>query len=492
MVLFTKIRKTNGWTSPKIGNETIPLQQSFKYLGITLDSKLTFKEHIKQKCKSTMKTFFQAKQAIAGTWGLSPKIVKWLYITVIRPRISYGSIIWWERSTFLQEKALLRKTQRLATVSITGAMRTTPNIALDSITGLTPLYIYICAEAMKAYIRMKANKSWIAGPLNGHRFIEHLTKINVPSYDHTTDLIKKTYRFTKNYNILDEHESADTNPEDLTCHTYSTWTNNNDIISGAISNQMEYSENYQFDNRGTKGQGELLAIKNLCRKLNTRPEHTVRIICQHMETLKHLSIINTKSKLTLDTIDKLNETSKNKVVTIQLRTSHTPLPTKTDQTELRQRYNQGNESVGSSYKEITKHIDVWTEQNNKAQFEAYPGARSTKENIGNPYSTKLKNLCERTRKDLRMITQVLTGHSWLNKHMNKIKIRSTPLCPLCKTEEETTAHFIYTCPQLQVERESIFGMPNITPDAKPIKDMDHNKIIAYCKASKRFDEPDES
>lgn len=491
MVLFTNKKKTDGWNSPTIGNVTIPLQSSFKYLGVTLDQKLNFKEHIKQKCASTTRTFFQTKQAIAGTWGLSPKIVKWLYITVIRPRISYASIIWWDRCILTQAKAILQKTQRLATVSITGAMKTTPTIALDSISGLTPLHIYIGAEAMKSYTRMKGNNAWIPGICHGHRIIEHLTKNSIPIEDHITDFIKKTYRFYKNYNIMDANETKDTNTEDVICHTYSSRTNLTDIKSGAISNQWNYSATYYIKDRITTSHGEMLAITNLCKEILTRPERSIRIICDHIETIKSLMAVYTKSKITLECIDQLNETSKNKSISIQLRTTHTPYPTQGEQTDIKERETTRNENIGISYKEMTKHIEAWTKQNHIAHFESYPEGRSTKANIGNPYSPKLQNLCERTRKDLRMITHILTGHSWLNKHMNTISICNTPICQQCQLEEETTAHFLYTCPELHEVRKSIFGTPIITQNTKPIKDLEYNKLIAYCKASNRFDPPTE-
>ena len=111
------------------------------------------------------------------------------------------------------------------------------------------------------------------------------------------------------------------------------------------------------------------------------------------------------------------------------------------------------------------------------QFEAYPGGRQTKENIDTPNSRKQLSMCKRTRKELRMLTQIITGHSWLNKHMHTIKVSKTPLCPLCKEEEETTTHFIYECPELDDLRRTIYGTQIITETHNPIKYMDFNKLV---------------
>jgi len=46
-----------------------------------------------------------------------------------------------------------------------------------------------------------------------------------------------------------------------------------------------------------------------------------------------------------------------------------------------------------------------------------------------------------SRKYLRTITGLLTGHVALNRHFTVIKIRTDPLRPKCIEEEETAYHF---------------------------------------------------
>jgi hypothetical protein len=43
-----------------------------------------------------------------------------------------------------------------------------------------------------------------------------------------------------------------------------------------------------------------------------------------------------------------------------------------------------------------------------------------------------------------MVSQVLTGHSYLNYFMSKIKIVDSPFCN-CGSEPETIEHFLFTC-----------------------------------------------
>jgi len=59
-------------------------------------------------------------------WGLGPKVVHWLFVAIVRPTISYTSLVWWPGCQTARTKNKLSKVQRLACLGITGAFRTTP------------------------------------------------------------------------------------------------------------------------------------------------------------------------------------------------------------------------------------------------------------------------------------------------------------------------------------------------------------------------------
>ena len=59
-----------------------------------------------------------------------------------------------------------------------------------------------------------------------------------------------------------------------------------------------------------------------------------------------------------------------------------------------------------------------------------------------------KVLARLNRQDLRIATQVLTGHAAVNYHLHKYKPRMiNKTCPFCKEEDETINHFIGKCPK---------------------------------------------
>src|SRR5690606_10385271 len=89
-VVFTRRRNLEGLTALKIFGEEISLKQQVRYLGVTLDSKLTWNDHIDNITRKAKNSFYLCRSSLGQTWGLKPKTVYWLYTTIIRPAITYA------------------------------------------------------------------------------------------------------------------------------------------------------------------------------------------------------------------------------------------------------------------------------------------------------------------------------------------------------------------------------------------------------------------
>ena len=82
--------------------------------------------------------------------------MRWIYEAVVRPIISYGSNIWINGTLKHHNAQLLNGVQRLANVLITGAMPSTPGVALDKITGIIPIKLWLKETAAKETLRLKS------------------------------------------------------------------------------------------------------------------------------------------------------------------------------------------------------------------------------------------------------------------------------------------------------------------------------------------------
>ena len=75
MVIFTNKRNTDGLVAPILFGEQLRLQPVVKYLGVFLDSKLSWRVHLDEKSRQMSNSLFQLKRAIGPKWGLSPKVM---------------------------------------------------------------------------------------------------------------------------------------------------------------------------------------------------------------------------------------------------------------------------------------------------------------------------------------------------------------------------------------------------------------------------------
>ena len=125
-----------------------------KYLGVVLDSKLNWNQHL-QKIITKALTTFPAVRSICGKkWCLRPNMVHWLYTRVIRLSIFHGALVWWSKVMQETTKIQLGRIQRMACLAITGAMKSTPTAAMEVLLNLTPLDLLIVAEARMALYRL--------------------------------------------------------------------------------------------------------------------------------------------------------------------------------------------------------------------------------------------------------------------------------------------------------------------------------------------------
>jgi len=150
MVLFTCKRKLDGFKPIQIFGEELQRLDQVKYSGVILDSKLTCQAHLMSKYNKALSTFWQCKRIVGKIWGIAPKIAQCIYVAIIRPM----STVWWLGVELRVAKTMLGRLQHLECLAITGAIRTTPMAATETLSGLPSLDIYITGEVMNSCYHM--------------------------------------------------------------------------------------------------------------------------------------------------------------------------------------------------------------------------------------------------------------------------------------------------------------------------------------------------
>ncbi|KAA1130480.1 hypothetical protein PGTUg99_050034 [Puccinia graminis f. sp. tritici] len=123
---------------------TLSFQKSTRWLGIILDQRLTFSEHLK-KVKSTGDlTIRQLERIAKSTYGLNTRLTRKLVISVLYSRILFGSIIWFNKKNAKSVAQVLDGLYHRACRLITGLFRQTPLVFVRKSSGLSsPVEIHI-------------------------------------------------------------------------------------------------------------------------------------------------------------------------------------------------------------------------------------------------------------------------------------------------------------------------------------------------------------
>ena len=127
-LMFTKNRKLDN-LSLKLGQSILTVVNEIKFLGLIIDSKLSWLKHfqyVENRCSKVL----NCMKALNGTkWGANSKTLRNIYIALIRSKIDYGCEVYCSASS--SAKSILDRIQSQALRICTGSNKTTATSALQ-------------------------------------------------------------------------------------------------------------------------------------------------------------------------------------------------------------------------------------------------------------------------------------------------------------------------------------------------------------------------
>ncbi|RVE41707.1 hypothetical protein evm_013638 [Chilo suppressalis] len=324
LVLFTNKRKLPELQLPKLFNTKLSLSTQVKYLGVILDNKLNWASHIDIKTKKACIAFNQCRRLVGKKWGLSPKITLWLYTAVIRPSITYGSVVWWPRTQLTTVKSKLQSLQRLASVAATGCMRTTPSAALEYLMNLRPLDLVIQEEAKAAALRLKSLGLWRLNTVTTHSNILQKCTKEIPLLEAPMDRVLSQHVFDRRYNIQLTAEKADySGAGEVRIYTDGSKTNSG-TGAGVFSNDLNIKISTTLGKQSTIFQAECIGITRAAQAVAARDirEYNIKIISDSASVLQALRSNTINSVLVMECHKALQSIAVSNTVTLQWIKGH--------------------------------------------------------------------------------------------------------------------------------------------------------------------------
>jgi hypothetical protein len=137
------------------------------------------------------------------------EFVKWravlndiVYISIIRPSITFAFLVWWSGSQMVSAKKKLSRVQRLACLGVKEAMRTTPINAVEALICLPPLELVVQSEARSAAHRLWGQGSWpYLHPIRGLGSILMRLQHSDPIFTVGLEVMRPAFNFEPKYSV---------------------------------------------------------------------------------------------------------------------------------------------------------------------------------------------------------------------------------------------------------------------------------------------------
>lgn len=468
IVPFTHRRKLH-MKAPMLNGIEIKFSNEAKYLGVTLDAKLTWNQHVDKTMAKATASFWACRQLMGKTWGLKPKITYWLYRTAVIPIVTYAALVWWPKTQQISTQKKLDRLQRLACLSITGAMQTTPTAGMEAIIGLPPLHLAVQKEGLVAALRLHQRKKTLPGDWTGH--LQVLQQIDPALLSKPTDIMSRKLDIDSPFKVVIEDPKTASKRIKEFGRGISAWytdgaKNNKGTGIGIYGPNQNHRSFMSLGNTPTIMQAEAIAIDVCARECLNRHLNGAHIyICSDSQAvLKAVRAYSHGSWTVWECRRSLSQLAKNNSLTLMWVPGHEGIEGNEVADELAKR---GANAIPFGPEPFcglpTAHrrevVQKWEEDKRRTYWNNVPGLRQSKRLIKPDYSRKVLEL---TRNELRIFTGLMTGHCALRYHLKKMGKEESENCRLCESAAETAEHILCTCDAIAHKRFSHFGRDRLS------------------------------
>ena len=488
--------------------------ESFKYLGIEIDSELCWQAQMQRGLANATKWVQLFRRLTRPSTGINAKLMRRLYISVALPKMTYALDTWYTpptkpegcrrskgSSTFLKKITSL---QRKATLAITGGLPSTATDVLDAHAGILPMELTLLKICHRATLRLCTLPE--THPLHVVVEREARTMNNDQAHQGAIKQLLRIFELKPdNLEKISPETSDPARPNNFTIRITETREESMKIEEEDNSDIKMYTDGSGHDNRvGAAAvmylKGALHPIKTLRLYLGTLSEHTTyegeatggilaMWLLEHHPGIRGKRVtVYTDSQAFLQGLDRRKgkpaqhlvqaflDAANNLPCQLRLRwiSAHSEVPGNEKADEEAKEAANGNSSPTDS---LPPYLRIPLPRSAAAEKQAYHAElkemwcedweksirkeRMDRIDAEFPFNKYCKMRDGLTRAQGSLLTQIRSGHIPLNAHLKRIGKSETENCQACTGRrgaipaKETVTHFLFDCPAYMTEREKM-------------------------------------
>jgi ribonuclease HI/endonuclease/exonuclease/phosphatase family metal-dependent hydrolase len=526
--------------------QTVKEVTSFKYLGIQIDANLRWKEQAQRATANATKWILQYRRLTRPSTGVKAKLMRQLYLAVALPKITYGIDIWYtppsKPTGSTRNKGSvgalrnLQKIQRIATLAITGTLRTSPNDYVDVHANTLPMDLALLKACHNALVRSLTLPS--SNPI--HQVIRKAKQNPPTKHQGPFDKLLKLFSLATTtletihpsvtiregdkrfITKIDNSREDSINSESLDDADYKVYSDGSGQDNGTGSAAILYEKGSHRPVRSLKkflgtsdkhntyeaeAAGAILAIW----LLETTPETVGKRVSLYIDNQSIISGVLKPKATPGQYLLNILRSAANRVacnLTIRWISGHSKVKGNEEVDKLAKDAAAGRSSatvrlphvlrnpLPTSASAVKQAFNSDLKQKWMTRWDASPRKpRVAQFGDSFPYSAFLKRVYSLTRKQSSLILQIRCGHLPLNAYLHRISRSETDRCQACENVQggnppmESVNHFIFDCPAHAEARNELiteigrdeFHFPNIMSDIDRMK-----ALITYINRSGRF------
>ncbi|UYV81533.1 hypothetical protein LAZ67_20001464 [Cordylochernes scorpioides] len=467
----------------KYDNNQIKFSRTPKYLGVTLDSSLTYGPHINQTVLRAKRRLNILKRISGYEWGADRDTLRQTYLALIRPILEYAQPVWQTASKTNLNK--IDQVQSSAARIICGLRNTCPTKIAEIEANLLPLthrrkigladYIYKRVNAPKSHRTGEFIRKWKPktrlkrlSPMhlayrellpnstrNRNAQNQYAPYKERPEISYNLDLEQECSKRADHPGLLrslamERIEKAD--KETIQIYTDGSLVENGSSGSGVLilKDSMEIKRRIKNPKNLSVFRSELTAILQALKLVEKNETKNIIIYTDSKAAIFAIkNCYYSQDRLLKNIAAEINKLNKNTKISLQWIPSHVGVPGNEEADRLAKEGAAGHpDAVNSetylSARDHTNKLKLQLKRNHRDSFHhSWYQAENPK-----------KQTLQLNRRESTQLARWKSGH--LRPLVYKEGAKSFPMCTRCKTEEATPQHLL-NC--IGKDKRSLYSEP---------------------------------